>query len=97
VLYYSQLTGLHSDSVSRCLHAASPGFYDVATESETKQMRLNMKYEPAHGSKIQRLMFVAMLADAPRLQKTVKITAGIAIHVTLVVVTVAVVGWALTL
>ena len=56
-----------------------------------------MKYEPAHGSKIQRLMFVAMLADAPRLQKTVKITAGIAVHVTLVVVTVAVVGWALTL
>ena len=68
----------------------------MATESETKQMRLNMKYDPAHGSKMQRIMYLAMLGDRPRLQKTVRVGGSVAIHIALIVVTVAVVGWALT-
>jgi len=56
-----------------------------------------MKYEPAHGSKIQRVMYLAMLGDRPRLQKTVRVGGSVVVHVALVVVTVAVVGWALTL
>lgn len=56
-----------------------------------------MKYRPANGSKMQRIVYLALLADRPRLQKTVRVGGSVAIHVTLVVVTVAVVGWALTL
>jgi hypothetical protein len=56
-----------------------------------------MKYDPASGSKIQRIVYLSLLADRPRLQKTVRVGGSVAIHIVLVVVTVAVVGWALTL
>ena len=56
-----------------------------------------MKYDPASGSKIQRGMYLAMLGDRPRLQKTVRVGGSVAVHIALIVVTVAVVGWALTL
>jgi len=56
------------------------------------------KYDPKWGTKIQRLMFVAMLMrDAPRLQRSVKVTANFALHIALIIATVAVVGWAITL
>ena len=56
------------------------------------------KYDPKWGTKIQRLMFVAMLMrDAPRLQRSVKATANFALHVALIIATVAVVAWAITL
>jgi|TARA_R110000796_G_scaffold75824_1_gene169897 hypothetical protein len=56
------------------------------------------KYDPAWGNKIQRLMFVALLMrDAPRLQRSVKATANFGLHLALIIATVVVVGWALTL
>ncbi len=56
------------------------------------------KYDPAWGNKIQRLMFIAMLMrDAPRLHRSVKATANFGLHLALIIATIVVVGWALTL
>tara|TARA_R100001377_G_C3116536_1_gene84450 strand:- start:270 stop:446 length:177 start_codon:yes stop_codon:yes gene_type:complete len=56
------------------------------------------KYDPKWGTKIQRLMFVAMLMrDAPRLQRSVKATANFGLHLALIIATVVAAGWALTL